>query len=332
MIDNKEQEWIAEMQSILQQKMEKDYPAGKTRRDAHPKSLGLVKAEFSVLEDIPQEVKQGIFAKPAQYKSWIRFSNASGRIQSDKKKDFRGIGMKLTGVEGERFDSTEKHSQDFLLMTNPTMPLGTVKIFRDAVYYSIKVSPIALVFKLLFTGHADVLKILSKGKKNDTSPLDITYWSTVPYKLGDKVMKYKMIPTSSKKSALPAELSDNYLTENMQQHLKQQEATFDFCVQLFKDEKSTPIEDAGIEWTAEQSPFIKVAEVKIPVQEFDTAERKELAEQFSFSPANALLAHAPMGGINRARIAIYKGLSKFRHQRDNKPLKEPLAEEFDDFA
>lgn len=329
MDSHKEQKWIAEMQSILQTKMEKDYPVGKTRRDAHPKSLGLVKAEFTVLDNIPQELKQGVFAKPANYKAWIRFSNASGKIQSDKQKDFRGIGMKLMGVEGERFTTDEKHSQDFLLMTNPTMPLGTVKLFRDAVYYSIKVNPLILVLKLLFTGHADVLKTLSTGKKNDTSPLDITYWSTVPYKLGDKVMKYKMVPASTFKSNLPAQLTDNYLTENMQQHLQQKEASFDFYIQLFRDEKTTPIEDAGVEWKPEDSPFIKVAEVKIPVQQFDTDERKELAEQFSFSPANALLVHEPLGGINRARIAIYKALSKFRHQRDGKLQKEPWAEEFD---
>lgn len=329
MKSNKEQEWIAEMQSILQEKMEKDYPAGNTRRDAHPKSLGLVKAEFTVLDHIPQELKEGVFAKPANYKAWIRFSNASGKIQSDKKKDFRGIGMKLMGVEGERFTSDEKHTQDFLLMTNPTMPLGTVKLFRDAVYYSIKINPLVLVLKLLFTGHADVLKTLSKGKKNDTSPLDIPYWSTVPYSLGDKWMKYKMAPTSTIKSSLPAQLTDNYLTENMRLHLNKQAASFDFYIQLFKDEKITPIEDAGVEWKPEDSPFIKVAEIKIPIQQFDTEERKELAEQFSFSPANALLAHKPVGGINRARIAIYKALSKFRHQRDGKNLKEPLAEEFD---
>jgi hypothetical protein len=29
-----------------------------------------------------------------------------------------------------------------------------------------------------------------------------------------------------------------------------------------------------------------------------------------------LPAHAPLGGLNRARIKIYKALSKFRHTRD----------------
>ena len=43
-------ELINEMQSILQNKMEKDYEKGNTKRDAHPKCLGLLKADFKVLD------------------------------------------------------------------------------------------------------------------------------------------------------------------------------------------------------------------------------------------------------------------------------------------
>ena len=134
------------MTSILQGKMEKDYAKGKTRRDAHPKYLGLLQAEFKVNDDLPKELKTGVFKAGKTYKSWIRSSNASGRIQTDKKKDFRGFAIKLMGIDGERFDAKEKHTQDFLLMSHPTMPLGTVKLFRDAVYYSIKWNPMLLCF------------------------------------------------------------------------------------------------------------------------------------------------------------------------------------------
>ena len=56
-----EKSLILEMQSILQEKMEKDYEKGKTKRDAHPKCLGLLKANFKVMETIPKELKIGIF-------------------------------------------------------------------------------------------------------------------------------------------------------------------------------------------------------------------------------------------------------------------------------
>ena len=166
---------ILEMQAILQNKMEKDYGKGETKRDAHPKCLGLLKANFKVVENIPNEFKVGLFKTEATYKSWIRLSNASGRIQSDKKKDFRGFAVKLLGINGERVNSDEINTQDFLLMSNPTMPLGTVKLFRDAVYYSIKWNPLILAFKLLLSGRKDILKTMKNGKFNDTSPLDIKY-------------------------------------------------------------------------------------------------------------------------------------------------------------
>ncbi len=322
----KEQELINEMQSILQEKMEKDYQKGDTKRDAHPKCLGLLKANFKVLDNIPKELKVGVFKESKTYKSLVRISNASGSIQSDRKKDFRGFAIKLLNVEGERFTQDEKQTQDFLLMSHPTMPLGTVKLFRDAVYYSIKWHPLILVSKLIFTGKSGILKELKNGKKHDTSPLDINYWSTTPYQFGNEKVKYKIVPTSSVKSVLPKPLTDDYLTENMASHLKKEVATFDFYVQVFENEDKTPIEDAGVEW---KTPFVKVAEIEIPIQEINKKERFEWAEKLSFSPANSLETHKPLGGINRARNQIYKALSQFRHKRDSVSLIEPTTEFFE---
>ncbi len=324
-----EKKLILEMLSILQNKMEKDYKKGKTKRDAHPKCLGLLKANFKIIENIPNELKIGVFQNEITYKSWIRLSNASGKIQSDKKKDFRGFAIKLLEISGERLNSDELNTQDFLLMSNPTMPLGTVKLFRDAVYYAIKWNPLILVLKFILSGNKDILKTLKNGKFYDSSPLDIKYWSTTPYQYGEKKVKYKIIPTSKNKSSLPRKLTDDYLTINMDNHLKNENATFDFYIQQFTDELKTPIENAGIEWKEKDSSFIKIAEIEIPIQELNTKERFELAEQLSFSPANSLKTHQPIGGINRARIEIYKALSKFRHQRDNKKVIEPKLSEFE---
>ncbi len=318
-----EQAMINEMTTILQNKMAKDYQAGETKRDAHPKALGLLKAEFSVLEDIPKDLQTPVFQAGKTYNSLIRVSNASGSVQSDKEKDFRGFAIKLIGVEGKRF-ATETQTQDFLLMSNETMPLGTVPLFRDAVYYSIESNMALGGLKFLFTGNLGKLIALTKSK-NDTSPLDINYWSTTPYQFGKTQVKYKLVPTSRIKSELPSPLTDSYLTDNMATHLRQEKATFDFYVQKFVDEDKTPIEDASIAW---DSPFIKVATLTIPKQKMNTPERFELAEQLSFSPANAVIEHQPLGGLNRARMAIYQSISNYRHQRNGEALFEPSVEGF----
>lgn len=317
---------IMDMALILQKKMAKDYPQGEMKRDAHPKNLASLQGEFIVEPNIPMELKVGLFQLPETYPVWIRISSSSGTIQSDKIKDVRGFAIKIMGVKGERFQpqNEEKETQDFMLMSYPVMPLGTVKLFHTAVYDSIEWSPVVFLSHLILSGNFHILNELRKARQNQTSPLDIRYWSTTPYLCGtDQSVKYSLVPTSHWKSSLPLVLTDHYLTENMEKHLAESEARFDFMVQVQKDPVRMPVEDAGVEWSEQESPFIKVATLRIPVQGFRTREREELAENLSFSPAHSLAAHRPIGGINRARIEIYRRLSEFRHKHNNSLLIEP---------
>ncbi|MBF0100314.1 MAG: catalase family protein [Desulfobacterales bacterium] len=321
-----EEQMIKDMESILQEKMSKDYPKGQTKRGAHPKNMACLQAEFIVEPNIPVELKVGIFELPQTYPAWIRISSASGKVQSDKVKDLRGFAIKIMGVQGERYktQNEEKETQDFILISYPIMPLGTVKLFHDAVYYSIKWSPLVFLSRLVISGNFYVINELLKANQNQTSPLDIRYWSTTPYLYGTNlVVKYAIVPTSNMKSVLPSNLTDHYLTENMEKHLASNEASFDFMIQVQKDPDRMPVEDAGVEWSEKESPFIKVAALRIPPQIFRTREREELAEDLSFSPAHALIEHRPIGGINRARVELYRYLSEFRHKQNNKPLIEP---------
>jgi hypothetical protein len=317
---------IRDMAEILQEKMSRDYRKGQTRRDAHPKNLACLQAEFKVEPNIPAALKVGIFAAPQTYPAWIRISSSSGKIQSDKAKDVRGFAIKIMGVKGERFErqNEEKETQDFILMSYPVMPLGTVELFHDAVYYSIKWSPMVFFSRLVLSGYFHILNELRKARQNQASPLDIRYWSTTPYLCGpDHCVKYSLVPTSLLKSSLPALLTDDYLTENMEKHLAAGEASFDFMMQLQKDPGRMPVEDAGVEWSEDDSPFVKAATLRIPAQVFRTREREDLAEDLSFSPAHSLIAHRPIGGVNRARVEIYRTLSGFRHKQNNKSLGEP---------
>ena len=308
---------VAEMTAILRRKMGRDYAAGETRRDAHPKTLGLVRGSFRIEPGLPEALKVGLFAQARRYDCWVRFSSSSGKIQSDAVPDARGIAIKLLAPRGKGVAAGDSLGQDFILLSSPVMPLGTIALFRDAVYYAIESSPLLLAAKLAVTGQAGVLLGLLGLRSNPSSPLDIRYWSTTPYLFGKgRAVKYSLRPTSSYRSRKPATLGDAYLTEAMQAHLSGHVATFDFCVQLRKD--GMPIEDAAPRWDERKSPFVKVATLHIPVQKFRSKQRQELAEQLEFSPGHALPEHAPLGGLNRARIKIYKALAKFRNQRDGR--------------
>jgi len=154
-------------------------------------------------------------------------------------------------------------------------------------------------------------------RSRPTSLLDIRYWSTTPYQFGPGVaVKYSLRPTSAHQSKLPENPGETYLGDAMQAHLSRYVASFEFCVQF--QAPGMPIEDAAVIWDEEKSPFLKVATLHIPKQKFRTKERAELAEALSFSPGHARAAHAPIGGLNRARVAIYAALSKFRHRRQKR--------------
>lgn len=307
---------IAEMIDILRRKMARDYDAGNTRRDAHPKTTGLLRARFDVEADLPTHLRVGLFATPRSYECWVRTSNSSGKLQSDAVGDARGFAIKLMSPGANRKDEMPL-GQDFVLLSSPTMPLGTIALFRDAVYYTIESSPLLFAAKCVIGGHARALLGLAALRIRPTSPLDIQYWSTTPYRFGKgRAVKYSLIPTSHHRSRMPNTPNDTYLSETMQRHLDRHEASFDFCVQLHQD--GMPIEDAAPRWDETASPFVKVATLRIPKQNFRTARREALAEALMFSPGHALPAHAPIGGLNRARIKIYKALSKFRHARDQR--------------
>jgi hypothetical protein len=318
-----EERLTASIEKVMRDMLTRKYAPAATRRDAHPKHLGLMEASFAVEPDLPPELRVGLFAQPRTYKAWIRSSSASARPQSDAHKDLRGFAIKLLDVDGEKLpDSEEPRTQDFVLLSHPSMPLGTVKLFHDAIYYGLKWSLAVFAAKMLITGQARVLKQLAQARINPASPLEIRYWSTTPYLFGaEQVVKYSVIPTSGTPTALPATLGEHYLTEAMERRLATEDVRFDFAVQFRKQGMS--IKDSAPRWDEGVSPFRKVATLTIPRQQFRTVERDQLAEALSFSPGHARLEHRPIGSINRARMRVYRANSAFRHQR--RGLAQPHA-------
>jgi hypothetical protein len=320
-IEPGEEQMIARMERVLREKMARDYQPAGTKRDAHPKHTGLLEASFEIGHGLPAELREGLFASARTYKAWVRTSNASGKPQSDAIADFRGLAIKLLDVPGDKIPESDDPSvQDFVLISNPTMPLGTVKLFHDAIFLSAKLTPLFFASKMFLTGQSHVLKGLAAGKILPSSPLEIRYWSTTPYRFGaDRVVKYSLLPTSGFQTPLPSPLTDSYLTDAMEKRLTQrkQDVTFDFAVQFRKGDM--PMHDSSPRWDETASPFVKVATLTIPAQTFRTEERTRLAEALSFSPGHARVEHRPLASINRARMRIYRALSDFRHQRTGLP-------------
>ena len=156
---------------VMQYQLARDYAPEATRRDAHPKHTGLLEATFSVLGDLPPHLRVGLFAQPRSYRAWVRTSNASTKVKSDAEKDVRGFAIKVRGVDGAKLpDSDEPESQDFVLLSTPHMPLGTVKLFHDAIYYSTKSSILLFAAKMVLTGRPGAAEAAERPEDHPTLP------------------------------------------------------------------------------------------------------------------------------------------------------------------
>src|SRR4030095_6244780 len=49
-------------------------------RDAHAKGYAALKAEFTILDNLPEELAQGIYAHPGKHEAVVRFSNGAAPV------------------------------------------------------------------------------------------------------------------------------------------------------------------------------------------------------------------------------------------------------------
>jgi hypothetical protein len=281
---------------------------GPVRRFNQTRTTGCVRAEFVVPEGLPNELRVGLFATPGSFQSHIRFANATS--ETDREQDIRGMSIKLTGVPGVNLipGSTD---HDFVLFSHPVMLASTAGEFLELLKAN---EARGLKRITYFAMHPRSAVIGAAAEAHHTCHLDIPYFSATPYRFGaGKAVKYVVKPTSARRSEKPRHLTDSYLLDNMRTHLSQGDATFDFCVQFQTDPEKMPIENAMVEWDEKDSPYRKVASIRIPSQAFESFEQMAAAEKIAFNPWNALEPHQPLGGMNRARRAIYIELSKLRH-------------------
>jgi hypothetical protein len=317
---------------LLKDQMVRLYAKNNTKqlRQIHPKMNGCVKAEFIINSDLPEELKVGIFKEAKSFPAWIRFSNGDTKQLPDWKKDIRGFAIKIMNVPGEKIVESKENigNHDFILMNTKNFVSRKVKQF----YRILKVVTIPYKFGTFFPKLFSILASLpilvraAGAKIKSNHPFEIYYFSTVPYRFGDnsKAVKYAVIPSEKNKLVYTDKINKDFLRANMAATLLKNEIEYDFFIQFQTDPVKMPIEDPTIVW---DSPFIKMATIRIPTQVFDTPERQEFGDNLSFNAWHALPEHQPLGNFNRARKIIYQEMYVFRHQHNKIKDVEPEAQQ-----
>ena len=314
------------------------------RRDAHAKAHGCLTATFTVRDDLPEAMRTGVFVPGHQYKAWIRFSNGNAALQPDYDKDARGMAIKLMGVAGPKLlDSPadkDAQTQDFLMINFPVFfnrdPAEYERFIRYQAdgsqfgYFFAGRNPLDWRWRELFIGG----QLLGRIR----NPLYAQYYSMTSYAMGvesaaqQDPMPYRHAMKYSAKSCTPPDgraadvADDDYLRRGLVEHLARSDACFEFLVQLQDLSRDMPVEDPTVRWRESQAPFVPVADIHIPSQEFDTPARNTFCENLSFNPWHAVEDHRPLGGLNRIRKAVYEEIAVYRHAMNgNATYREPTS-------
>ena len=278
--------------------------AGGTHRALHAKGHGIFSAKLEI-GDVPAELRHGLAAKPGTFEALVRYSNGASRVQRDKVGDVRGIAVKVLDVPGTKVLGSGT-TQDFLGILSSAIP------FRDAdefmrVVWATRSPPLAL-FRLIgalgpFRPFAVLGKVLKGFKQSAASLATKRFFSAAPIKWGPHAVRFAFTPVEN----LAAELGKgaDFYGEELASRLARAPVVYALQIQLYVDAKTTPIEEASVDWDA---PYVDIGKLTIGKQDAASERGKllrERGEDLAFDPWHAHVAHQPLGNIMRARKVAY---------------------------
>jgi len=109
------------------------------------------------------------------------------------------------------------------------------------------------------------------GDTTNADALSETYNSVTPYRWGDYIAKYRLMPIAPDQRALTgrtAEAGDrpDAIREDVRVEMARLDAEWEFQAQLCRDLEKQPIEDPTVEWDEAISPFQRIAVLRVPAQ------------------------------------------------------------------
>ncbi|WP_198665800.1 MULTISPECIES: catalase family protein [unclassified Sphingomonas] len=325
---------------MILERTAEDY--GHAVRSVHAKSHGILEGEMTIDADLPPHLAQGLFATPGTHRVMIRLSTNAGDILPDAISLPRGLAMKVYGVDGERLPGAEGRTQDFVMVNGPVFQaktaekfLGNLKLLArttDRMEGGKKVVSAVLrgVHNALDAIGTRITAVDSLGGAPNVEPLGETFHSATPFRYGEHIAKFALVPVAPAQVALTGKVIDiagreDAIREEVRAEMRDPDAVWEFRVQLCRDLEKQPVEDPTVAWNAADAPFVRVATIRAGRQDsWDPARVEEVDERLRFSVWTGLAAHRPLGNINRARRAAYRHSADFRARFNGCPYHEPM--------
>jgi len=339
-----EAETIAQLNHTFDKILEKtaeDY--GHAVRSVHAKAHGFLEGTLTIRDGLPEELAQGMFATPGEYKIVMRFSTNAGDILPDTISLPRGLAIKVMGVDGARLPGADGSTQDFVMVNGPVFQNKTADQFLSNLKLlagtTDKLEGTKEAMSKVLRGVNTVLsavgiespKVQTLGGAPNSDPLGETYFSVTPFRYGDYIAKFAVFPvskdlTDQTGTTIDASIRPDALRDVIRSEAQALEMEWEVRVQLCRDLEEQPVEDPTVEWKQDDAPFQTVATIRAARQDSlsdDKAQR--IDEEMRFSIWTGLTAHRPLGNINRARNETYRHSADFRARVNGCPYHEPAG-------
>jgi hypothetical protein len=315
---------------------------GRSVRTSHAKAHGILKGELRVLENLPPELRQGLFAEARTYPVVARLSHVPGEFLDDRRVSTpRGMSLKIIGVEGEMLPSHEGEvTQDWVLDTGKVFIAPTAKVFLAQITATEAAMPLPEGVKQAVSATSRAANAALNAVGLDSANLDFyghpfnhplaeAYYSQCPFRYGNYIAKLRVRPDMPRLHELlqagftPAD--EDGLRTAVVEYFRDNPAEYEVDIQLCTDLERMPVENANTEWPEEQSPYRPVARLILPPQDAFDVRRQALDEELLFCPSHSLVAHRPLGSIMRARLKAYEVRGNARRQENGRSTKEPRS-------
>jgi catalase len=274
--------------------------------------------KFTVKNNLPPHLAQGMFDKGGQYDVIMRYSSLTPKLVPDNVAAPRGIGMKIFGVEGEKIWGEDKKTQDWTFNNYPLLELRDPKTtyeIADSLERNWNDLP---KFAEEQSKRVDADVATMGGGLPRQHMVAMPQYSQSAYRFGDYVAKFGVFPLSEEQKKLEKTYiqdSDpiNIISQTTRDFHLKHKVTYSFCAQLLQNLEEQPVEDLGIVWDEKKYPFEQIATLEFEPQDSWLPEfRVWWDDRITCNSWHGLKVHQPLGSTNRMRRVVYAESRKLR--------------------
>ncbi len=284
-------------------------------RAAHSKTYAVANGNLRIHSDLPNWLQA--YLPEANYQTIARFSHANPIIfRSKHEVPAYGISLKIVTLEQDIH---------FPLVNFPLFPTNSVSGFlkfftsmntflttkADNFLVSIMDIPALLIHsRIFFPGifSPDMIKYALQllFRKNDFI-LSFPFHSIGCFRLGNYIMKIKLVPVNIEKKLGRNERGENRISAYLQQHEAQYRLLFQLCTDLRKH----PVNDLTKMW--KDAPEIEVGILTLPKNSLFDNDDPQI-EALVFDPFDNPEHLQPVGRIQQLRKIIYQTAAETRNE------------------